>query len=253
MEYGMAIDADENDRQELIHVYRERAKALTAQPEICRSTLMTTLIAESIALGVSAEDEYFMAAYDDPTGRVYWDAHLSEPMRIGAFAYLLSVHLRYKPEQLEDARVAITRALRDAAAVGERLFVGDIAPLIAFDTGKRDFSRLLDVKVRPRAAADWLLSKPKQEHLVPCSLRSFLEKGSVPVNRPRPLTRRIADRFAAEFMEQEKRAGRRPRINRLEAAATEANLRGGRQYLRDAFHRISDVVVKEGRPSKLAE
>jgi hypothetical protein len=36
-------------------------------------------------------------------------------------------------------------------------------------------SRIANFRVRPRAAAKWLLRKPKREHLVPPSLRAFLE------------------------------------------------------------------------------
>jgi hypothetical protein len=174
-------------------------------------------------------------------------------MRVGAFAYLLSVHLPIKPEQLEATKIAITLALRDAAAAGERLFVGDISPLLAIESPECDFSVLINVKARPRAAVDWLLSKPKREHLVPDSLRSFVDSRSAVSTRPRLLTGKSAERFVAEFIDQEKKAGRRPTLKGVEAAAREANFRGGRQYLRDAFHRAPDVVVKEGRPSKLAK
>jgi hypothetical protein len=231
----------------------ERARTLSKEPEIFRSTLMTALIAESVGLGVRAEAEYFTAAYGDPAGSDYWNANLSQSMRVGAFAYLLSVHLPLKPEQLEAARIAIILALQDAATMGERLFVGDVSPLLALESPECDFSVLINVKVCPRAAVDWLLSKPKREHLVPGSLRSFVDSRSATSTRPRLLTRKSAERFVAEFIEREKRAGRRPTLKGVEAAAREANLRGGRQYLRDAFHRAPDVVVKEGRPSKLAK
>jgi hypothetical protein len=157
----------------------DRARALSKESEIFRSTLMTALIAESVGLGVPAESEFFAAAYGDPVGRDYWNAHLSEPMRVGAFAYLLSVHLPLNPKQFESAKIAITLALRDAAAAGERLFVGNIAPLLAFESAKRDFSVLINVRVRPRAAVEWLLSKPKREHLIPGSLRTFVEDRSM--------------------------------------------------------------------------
>jgi hypothetical protein len=229
-----------------------RARALSKAPEVFRSTLMTALIAESVGLGVPAEAEYFAAAYGDPAGGDYWNAHLSEPVRVGAFAYLLSVHLPLKPEQLEPAKIAITLALRDAAAAGERLFVGDVTPLLSFETPKRDFNILTNVKVRPRAAVDWLLSKPRREHLVSSSLRNFVDSRSAASTRPRRLTAKGADRFAAEYIEKEKKAGRRPTLKDIEVAAKEANFRGGRQFLRDAFHRAPGVVVKEGRPSKFA-
>jgi hypothetical protein len=231
----------------------DRARSLSKESENSRSTLMTALIAESVGLGVAGESEYFTPAYGDPTGSDYWNAYLSEPMRVGAFAYLLSVHLPLNPEQFESAKIAITLALRDAAAAGERLFVGNFAPLLAFESAKRDFSVLIDVRVRPRAAVEWLLSKPRREHLIPGSLRIFVKDRSMSSANPRPLTMKNAERFVAKFADEEKKAGRHPTLKGLEAAARKAGLRGGRQYLRDAFHRAPDVVVKEGRPSKLAK
>jgi hypothetical protein len=86
--------------------------------------LVTSLINETAPFGVRAEADIFEAAYD-ATGQDYWQAHLSEPMLVGAFAYLLSVHLLVNAQQLEDARIAIIIALRDAAAADERWFIGD--------------------------------------------------------------------------------------------------------------------------------
>ncbi len=63
-----------------------RARALSKEREIFRSTLMTGLIAESVGLGVPADAEYFAAAYSDPIGCDYWTTHMSEPMSVGGFA-----------------------------------------------------------------------------------------------------------------------------------------------------------------------
>jgi hypothetical protein len=178
---------------------------------------------------------------------------LSEPIHVGAFAYLLSAHLPLKAEQLEYAKTAITQALQDAAAVGERLFAGEIAPLLAFECSKRDYGTLINIRVRPRAAIEWLLSKPKREHLVPDSLRKFMEDLTVGSNKRRHLTRKAAEGFVAEFVNCEKKAGRVPILKGLEAAAKAAGFRGGRHHLRDAFHHHPEIVVKEGRPSKLAK
>jgi hypothetical protein len=234
----------------------ERARRLSEEPEIFRSRLMTGLIAESAGLGVPAEAEYFAAAYGDSAGRDYWNAHLSEPIPVGAFAYLLSVHLPLKAEQLESGKIAIILALRDAAAAGERLFVGDIQPLLQCEYPRSDFGALVNVRVRPRAAVDWLLSKPKREYLVPGSLCAFVEvrgdRFAAQVKR-RSLTRKYAERFVAEYINSEKVAGRSPTLAALEDAAKKAGFHGGREYLREAFRRSPDVVVKEGRPSKLAK
>ena len=231
----------------------DRARALSKEPEIFRSTLMTALITELVGLGVPAEAEYFEAAYGDPAGRDYWKAHLSEPMRVGAFAYLLSVHLPLKPEQLEATKIAITLALRDAAAAGERLFVGDISPLLALENPECDFSVLINVKARPRAAVDWLLSKPKREHLVPDSLvvlwtanpRCLLGRGF--------LQGRVLSVSSRSLLIGRKRRGGGLRLRVLRQRPGGLTFAAARQYLRDAFHRAPDVVVKEGRPSKRAK
>lgn len=241
-------------KDELKHWFIERAKALSKEPEIFRSVLMTSLIAESVGFGIPADAEYFEAAYGDRAGRGYWDAYLSEPMRVGAFAYLLSVHMPVSSDRLEAARVAITLALRDAAAAGERLFIGDIGPLLA--PAKYDFDALIGIKVKTLLAVKWLLSKPRREYLVAASLRSFLELSrdhSTAPTKPRLFSRSYADKFAAEYINEEKAAGRSPTLVGLEDAAKKAGFHGGREYLRDAFHRSPDVVVKEGRPSKLAQ
>jgi hypothetical protein len=89
-----------------------------------------------MAFGVRAEGEIFQSVYGDPVGRKYWDAHLSEPMRVYTLADVLSVHVADKAEQLEMARIAIIRAFRDAAEAGERWFIGETTPLLAVEDGK---------------------------------------------------------------------------------------------------------------------
>jgi len=231
-----------------------RAKALSKEPEIFRCTLLTSLICESIPFGVCTEADFFDATYGDPAGRDYWKSYLSEPMRVGAFAYVLSVHLNINADQLEWARTAISLALRDAAEAGEPLFIGDTdALLLPFERHAVDFEKLGDVKVRPRAAAKWLLDKPKRQHLVPGSLRDFLDDRSAAGTTQRHLSEKAAERLVREFIDQEKRAGRRPTITGAETAARQANFIGGRDFVRAAFHRFSDVAVKRGRPSKIEE
>ena len=59
------------------------------------------------------------------------------------------------------ARIAIIRAFRDAAEAGERWFTGDTTPLLAVEDGQTNFEGLAKIKLYPRAAVDWLLSKPR--------------------------------------------------------------------------------------------
>jgi hypothetical protein len=153
-----------------------------------------------------------------------------------------------KAEQLNMARSAIVLAFRDAAAAGEHWFVGDISLLLAVEDGQINFDSLINIKVHPRAAVEWLLSKPKRKHLIPGSLRMFLQSSGVPVAARRPLSERTAERFVPRFINDEMAAGRRPTLSRLEAAARQAGMRGGRNYLRTVFRRHMDV--RRGRPSR---
>jgi hypothetical protein len=231
----------------------DRAKTLSDKAEAFRSPQVTLLISEAVGFGVPAEAEIFQAAYGDPGGQKYWDAHLSEPMSLYSLAYVLSAHVAEKIEQLEYAKIAIIRAFRDAAAAGERCFTGEITRLLAVEDSQTDFGGLSELKVHPRAAVEWLLSKPKREHLVPQSLRRFLQFGGKTINvgtttAPRPVTEKEAERFVTRYIDGEHAAGRSPTLVGLEAAAREAEMRGGREHLRAAFRRSQEV--RRGRPPK---
>jgi hypothetical protein len=235
----------------------ERAKALSNVAEVFRCPQVTLLICETVAFGVRAEAEIFQAAYGDPGGRKYWDANLSEPLPVYSLAYVLSAHVAEKAEQLEMVRIAIIRAFRDAAAAGERWFTGETAPLLAVEDSQTNFEGLGKVKVHPRAAVEWLLSKPKREHLVPECLRRFLQSGGEPANAnanaptaPRPVTEKIAERFVTNYIDGEQAAGRSPTLVGLEAAAKKADMRGGREHLRAAFRRSRGAEFRRGRPPK---
>jgi hypothetical protein len=235
--------------------FLDRAKALSNQPEAFRCVQVAQLVCEALAFGFRAEGEIFEAVYRDPAGRKYWSAQLSEPIRLYALAYTMSAHLAESARQLETAQIAIIRAFRDAAAAGERWFTGDITPLLAVEDGQTDFSGLANVNVDPRAAVEWLLSKPKREHLVPASLRRFLQSDGDPTDAktrtaPRPVSEKIAERFATNYINCEQTAGRSPTLVGLEAAAKEAGMRGGREYLRAAFRRARGAEVRRGRPPK---
>ena len=93
--------------------------------------------------------------------------------------------------------------------------------------------------------------------LVPSSLRKFLQSGGEPTGAKartgsRPVTQKIAERFVADYINGEQASGRRPTLSGLEAAAKKAEMHGGREYLRAAFHQSSGVDVRRGRPPKTA-
>ena len=112
---GKAMMSEKTADGDVTQQFLDRAKALAELPEVFRCQQVAQLICETIACGVRAEAGIFEAAYGDPSGRKYWEAHLSEPMRIYSLAHVLSGHLTLKPEQVEYARVAILQAFRDAA------------------------------------------------------------------------------------------------------------------------------------------
>jgi hypothetical protein len=233
----------------------DRAKALSELPEVFRCAQVALLIRDMLALGVRSESEIFQIVYGDPSGRRYWDAHLSETISVFTLAHILSGHLAESVEQLEMAEIAIIRAFRDAAEAGEGWFVGETTPLLSADYCQDNSKEVAKVKIRPRPAAEWLLSKPKREHLVPESLRRFLQfgGGSINVKAPtsvRSVTKKIAERFVADYVSGEQASGRRPTLSGLEAAAKKADMRGGREYLRAAFHQSLGTEVRRGRPPK---
>jgi len=247
------IENAQSNEPALKQQFLDRAKALSKQPEAFRCPQVTQLLCDMLALGVRDEGEIFQTVYGDPGGREYWGAHLSEPIGAYSLAHILSVHVAESAQQLESARIAIIRAFRDAAAAGEDWFVGNTSPLLAVEDGQTNFAELTKLKVHPRAAVEWLLSKPKREYFVPGSLRIFLESGGEPANTKgsaRPLSKRMIERFVTNYIKDEIAAGRRPTLKSLEAAAKKAPMRGGRDHLRTAFHRLRGADVRRGRPPK---
>ena len=203
--------------------FLERAKSLSSLSEAYRGQGMTQLLCDMLALGVRAEAEVFDIAYGERRGRQYWGALLAEPIGVYSLAHILAVHMAERTEQLDMARIAILRAFRDAAAAGEKWFVGDTGPLLAVDDRQTDFANLTGLKVHPKAAIEWLLSKPRRAHLVPDGLRAFLQSGGSPVVAARPLTEKEAERFATSFINSEIAAGRHPTLAGLEAAAKKSS------------------------------
>ena len=118
--------------QSLQQSFVARARALSQLPERERSTLLTALICEAIPFGLVTKSDFFYAAYGDTRGGKYWEAYLSEPVLVGNLAFVLSVYLPVRAEQLEYKRLEISLALADAAEAGERWFIGNTAALLAF-------------------------------------------------------------------------------------------------------------------------
>jgi hypothetical protein len=157
----------------------EQAKALSERPEFVRYLAVTQLICNAVAYGICEDAEVFLAAYDDPKGKEYWKAYLSVVIPVLTLANLLSAHSSQNIEELENRRFATLRAFRGAAEVGERWIFGATEPLLAVEEFGQPPEGMSKVRVQPRAAVEWLLSKSIFEHLVPESLRLFLQNETI--------------------------------------------------------------------------
>jgi hypothetical protein len=80
---------------------------------------------------------------------------------------------------------------------------------------------VMDWMLHPREAVLWLLSMPKRRHLVPESLRGFIEgKQKKPEEASKP---NVPGAVMRDFMtEEEKRLGKAPLQNELEGALRRA-------------------------------
>ena len=173
------------------------------------------------------DDEAIVRQFDLSGMTEYWDLQLSEPMRCFDFARVLAVHFfviildsnstaedvkasgpaASKVEQIK--RVGVMAALRAARADEEPWFMTIPAPqpsskldtkawfaalpsdvVIVRPDPPSDGIDLSKLKVKPRAAAEWLLAMPKRRHLVPPSLVGCLRGVDVSVTDTPPKTRR---------------------------------------------------------------
>lgn len=151
------------------------ARAASA-PERVRFERVTTKVGSRRSFGLPVDENFFREEGYRGAAE-YWAAAMSEPMKASSFAHLLSVHLMGPIERAGefDRRTKVHQnldsALRLAAEAGEPWFIKDAV------TGAGDLDRAM---VRPRAAAEWLLSLPMRRDLVPPGLRAFVEAGAKP-------------------------------------------------------------------------
>ncbi len=126
------------------------------------------------------DDEAIVQQFDFRDLREYWECALSEPKDADIFAHLLAKHF-FLARHRNDPHPHIMAALRVARIENERWFIED---LVRPPTSREDISRL---KVYPRAAAEWMLSKPKRRHLVPPSLARYLARGTEEIATTSPV------------------------------------------------------------------
>lgn len=148
------------------------ARAASA-PERVRFERVTTKVGSRRSFGLPVDENFFREEGYRGAAE-YWAAAMSVPMKATSFAHLLSVHLMDAIERAGefDRRTKVHQnldsALRLAAEASEPWFIKDAV------TGEDDLDRAI---VRPRAAAEWLLSLPMRRDLVPPGLRAFVEAG----------------------------------------------------------------------------
>jgi hypothetical protein len=165
------MNDDPAEKQRLL----EQAKALSERPKFVRYLAVTQLIFGAVASGIHDEAEIFDAAYGDPTGLDYWAAYLTVPIPVALLANTLSAHTARDAEDRDNLQFAILCAFRGAAEAGERWFVGSTGPLLAVEEFGQTYDGLDRVRVEPRAAIEWLLSKSIFERFVPESLVRHLQ------------------------------------------------------------------------------
>ncbi len=168
--------------------------------------------------GFKPEDDDAIVRQFDLSGMAeFWSVVLSEPMKCADFSHALAVHFmviehkkgstdaeklasRQAANQAVDvAEVQLQAALRRARIDGEPWFIEMPEPPLSTKLDAKawlgfvpsdtyiepppppadgvDLSRL---KVRPRAAVEWLLAMPMRRHLVPPSLAAALQAAHEP-------------------------------------------------------------------------
>jgi hypothetical protein len=153
-------------------LFLDRAKHLSKLSEGLRWPLVSQLLCEAAGRGVHANAEILETAYGDATGREYFEGLLSEPISVRMLARVLEGLLDHG---VPDMELVILRAFKIAAENGQHWFIGKTDPLLAMKEGQESFEELETVKVNPRPAIEWLLSKPRRKFLVSESLRQYLQ------------------------------------------------------------------------------
>jgi hypothetical protein len=144
------------------------APAFANGSEQIRQALALSMIRGRRTTGSGSSDEEEFAKLGFRDANEYWYGAVSEPMKALDFVFLLATHLLDPTTPVYLVNMSIEKALCLALKT-ETWFIKDPhSP----ERGAGDLDRLM---LHPRAAAQWLLSLPKQKHLVPPGLRAFLE------------------------------------------------------------------------------
>ncbi|TNC10427.1 hypothetical protein FF100_22405 [Methylobacterium terricola] len=142
-----------------------------------------------------SERALFEAAYDDASGKEYWDSWLTrEHDHIFVLVDLLAIH-NAKERLLIAGRQTLSnafrenvfhdqiyRAMTDAAKRGESWLYGDVTPLLeekyhpktVFSIVKQGTERVVPLEVARRSAVEWLCQDPNYKELVPQSAQAAL-------------------------------------------------------------------------------
>jgi hypothetical protein len=226
---GTSEPRDDRTADDHKRAFHDQLLALRNVPEFAQSTKFEMLRSENMAKRWMTSAEMFEAAFGD-RGAAYWRAALSEPMSPHALASLLALHLAgeqidcsirvdaavpLKPEwprpprmRQQSFRLAVLEALKVGVEGGSITTL----PTLSRDNPEDDhlggcYAEVnrrnrkrppavwqYELRLDPRAAVTWLMAAPLRQHLVPPSLRLYLE----PEQRPEAAEREIAEKVAAK-------------------------------------------------------
>ena len=183
--------------------------------------------------GFGPEDDEAIVRQFDLSGMAeFWEVELSEPMECEAFAHTLAIHFLVITERpsvsdedrkkfgpaamcvVDGMRAGVRKALRDARSYSEPWFMDIPAPapnskldenygfgfvprgiVVVPPEPPSDGIDLSKLRVRPRAAVEWMLASPKRRHLVPPSLAATFQV-QISTALPKPLGRTKGTGFA---------------------------------------------------------
>jgi hypothetical protein len=132
-----------------------------------RATLATMKISANRITGDGITDQENVVKVGFRDMSEYWDVVLSEPMRTSLFIHLLATH-HFEPTLKNGGelyKLELASAIRFASMKSDD---DDGMPLIRV--------RFEEAMVRPRELVERLLNMPMRRHLVPETLKDFIER-----------------------------------------------------------------------------
>jgi hypothetical protein len=206
-------------------------------PDRTRLVTARLLIAKERSLGTTrSDDEICKQAGFSGGASEYWRDALAEPMREDSFVHMLAIH--FASPSLEGSAPYYDADLREAL-------------LSAFKNAEPWFIEILgeERRLRPREAVAYLLSMPRRRHLVPPSLKAFLESQrlSATTSIPATETRRQSKRTEIkELMKKWLEQGHSPdELEKLKEKTLVVTFGGRDGGSREVYRKARNEVVAE--------